>query len=120
MNQEIKQRWLAALRSGEYQQAHGRLRNGDSFCCLGVLCDLHSKTTGNAWGDDDRYFSVDGALPPEVQEWSGLTDSNPDMPAPPNFIGELTIAEYNDGRLGRMCLRPHTFVEIAALIEEHL
>lgn len=47
MNQEIKKRWVAALRSGDYKQGTGALRNADNkFCCLGVLCDLHSKAHG--------------------------------------------------------------------------
>ena len=38
---EAKQKWLAALRSGHYQQAKGALRKGDlGFCCLGVLADV--------------------------------------------------------------------------------
>jgi hypothetical protein len=36
----LKERWVAALRSGKYRQGWTRLRNGGSFCCLGVLCDL--------------------------------------------------------------------------------
>lgn len=41
MNQEIKKQWVAALRSGKYQQTKGRLRTIDNrYCCLGVLCDL--------------------------------------------------------------------------------
>ena len=40
MKKEIKDKWVAALRSGEYQQAYGRLRDDNSFCCLGVLCDI--------------------------------------------------------------------------------
>jgi hypothetical protein len=38
--QALKQRWVEALRSGEYEQGAGALRNGDKFCCLGVLCDI--------------------------------------------------------------------------------
>jgi hypothetical protein len=44
MNAEIKQKWLAALRSGEYQQGKSALRRDEDgqrrYCCLGVLCDL--------------------------------------------------------------------------------
>ena len=41
MNKELKDKWIAALRSGKYKQAKKRLRTGeDSFCCLGVLCDV--------------------------------------------------------------------------------
>lgn len=39
MTPELKAKWIAALRSGEYQQGRGRLRTDDNrFCCLGVLC----------------------------------------------------------------------------------
>lgn len=41
MDQELKQRWLTALRSGDYQQGRGRLKtHRDTYCCLGVLCDV--------------------------------------------------------------------------------
>jgi hypothetical protein len=42
MNPEIKKKWVDALRSGKYKQGrdglHDRLNN--TFCCLGVLCDV--------------------------------------------------------------------------------
>jgi len=38
---EVKAQWLAALRSGDYEQGHGIMRTLDNkFCCLGVLCDV--------------------------------------------------------------------------------
>ena len=37
--ENVKQ-WVQALRSGEYHQGHGRLKNADEYCCLGVLCDI--------------------------------------------------------------------------------
>ena len=42
LNKEIKEKWINALRSGEYTQGQGYLyiENSDgteSFCCLGVL-----------------------------------------------------------------------------------
>lgn len=41
MNAEIRDRWLAALRSGDYLQGTGSLRTvSDEFCCLGVLVDV--------------------------------------------------------------------------------
>ena len=40
MNQEIKQKWVEALRSGKYKQTTYVLRREDSYCCLGVLCDI--------------------------------------------------------------------------------
>lgn len=49
MNKTLKNKWLKALRSGEYAQGVGRLRtNKDEFCCLGVLCDISGK---GVWED---------------------------------------------------------------------
>jgi hypothetical protein len=31
---------VAALRSGEYEQANDRLADGETRCCLGVACEL--------------------------------------------------------------------------------
>lgn len=33
-------KWVAALRSGEYEQASGSLETFKGFCCLGVACKL--------------------------------------------------------------------------------
>jgi len=38
--QEIKTKWLEALRSGKYEQGAGHLCKNDKYCCLGVLCDI--------------------------------------------------------------------------------
>ncbi len=36
-----RRRWIDALRSGKYTQGRNRLKNNDnSFCCLGVACDI--------------------------------------------------------------------------------
>ena len=43
---EFAAAWLAALRSGKYQQARGMLRSGDRYCALGVACDLYLQTYG--------------------------------------------------------------------------
>lgn len=41
MTPELKEKWAAALESGEYEQAQGKLRDHDDrMCCLGVLCHL--------------------------------------------------------------------------------
>ena len=33
-------KWVDALRSGKYQQTRSALRLGDTYCCLGVACDV--------------------------------------------------------------------------------
>lgn len=35
-----KEQWLAALRSGNFRQAKGYLRQDDNYCCLGVACEM--------------------------------------------------------------------------------
>ena len=40
----LRDKWIKALRSGEYQQGQGRLcrsaTDGPKFCCLGVLAEV--------------------------------------------------------------------------------
>ena len=42
MNKLWKTKWIKALRSGKYNQAQGKLyeEKDDSYCCLGVLCEV--------------------------------------------------------------------------------
>lgn len=37
MPAEVADKWLAALRSGEYEQSRNQLFKGTGYCCLGVL-----------------------------------------------------------------------------------
>jgi len=42
MNKKLKTKWVKALRSGKYEQGSFALKAEDnSFCCLGVLCDVY-------------------------------------------------------------------------------
>ena len=114
MNQQVKEKWLNALRSGDYQQTQNYLHKEDGFCCLGVLCDLYIKENNEEWnlavaedGDRDYYEFQDktGRIPLSVIEWAGVEDCNP------NICGR-SLAERND--------TGSTFNEIADLIEKHL
>jgi hypothetical protein len=115
MNQEIKHRWIEALRSGEYEQGQECLHNHNenTFCCLGVLCDLHAKETNTNWvnypeeGYPSDYLGYDVILPDEVIDWSGLEDHNP------RVTPTLSIAAYNDQK-------GYSFDQLADLIEKHL
>lgn len=40
MDQDLKERWVAALRSGDFVQTKGALHDDIGYCCLGVLCTL--------------------------------------------------------------------------------
>lgn len=80
MKPEIKTKWLAALRSGEYQQGHTYLNGPDGYCCLGVLCDIYAKENNVKWADRPEDANVkhifDGwtILPRPIRDWAGIKD----------------------------------------------
>jgi len=59
MDVQLKAKWVEALRSGMYEQGRSYLRSGDSFCCLGVLCDVVDATKWSGAGDLKQY--IDGS-----------------------------------------------------------
>lgn len=90
MNERVKKLWIEALRSGEYQQGTNWLKSteqgNDSYCCLGVLCELFRVETGQGeWIEQDKFwfeFDVNGSnsaavLPAPVMTWAGIGDRNP-------------------------------------------
>lgn len=82
MNAEIKAKWTAALRSGDYQQGKGSLNDQGKFCCLGVLCDLAVKDEVIGAPVIDEYGTASYAdntayLPAEVMEWAGVERADP-------------------------------------------
>ncbi|MDO9068607.1 MAG: hypothetical protein Q7W05_09135 [Deltaproteobacteria bacterium] len=56
MDAELKKKWVAALRSGEYRQGKHMLldSNTNSYCCLGVLCVAAGKEP-----DSEEYAWLD-------------------------------------------------------------
>lgn len=117
MNQRIKQQWVAALRSGDYQQTTGELRNGSGFCCLGVLTDLYLKEVGVEWmGNDEDGFMFpkfnEEVLPYEVMDWADLGLDNPEVTVERFSPINVPLSYLND--------TDHDFKMIATLIEEQL
>lgn len=107
MNEQVKEKWLIALRSGEYQQGKHRLKSVNNFCCLGVLCDIHSKQSENVFDNADAYMENTSTLPQQVIDWAGLKSPSPNV-----INTNITLAGLNDA--GK------SFIEIADLIEKHL
>jgi hypothetical protein len=105
MNEDVKQKWVAALISGGYEQGSGCLRDkDDKFCCLGVLCELHrEENLGQAWiGCNNKGYMACYQFPPhKVSEWAGL-----------KLDDEQSLARMND--------EGASFEEIAKYIEEFL
>ena len=128
MNSTIKTQWIAALRSGDYKQGRSFLRKGNHYCCLGVLCDLHSKANPDyreSWrlvpyyGAEDCYSYGEGTttsneclatlLPNVVQRWAGVDHLDPCIVVDNEA---LILSQLND--------RGYTFEQIAKHIEEQL
>ncbi|MES2366991.1 MAG: hypothetical protein V4563_14040 [Pseudomonadota bacterium] len=94
MNIPLAKQWVAALRSGKYKQGKGKLRRGDEFCCLGVLCDL---VAHDEWvGETFRQYA--GTLPGSISEQVS--------------VAHLRLATMND--FGK------SFSEIADVIEAEI
>ena len=125
MRKEIAERWVAALRSGEYEQSAGFLQTKEGYCCLGVLCDLHMRDTGDgewlppefAVGQwrlryrDDRGVDGEHTPPLGVQEWADMEDT------PKVFFRHRLGTEMRDA-LANLNDGGYTFAQLADLIEE--
>lgn len=122
MKQEIKERWVEALRSGKYEQGTGSLTTGSGrYCCLGVLCDL--AVADGAIKPPTLVEGVEGLgdvmaygpkaqtehLPRVVQRWAGLDQDSPEVHDPDGDCWQ-ELVELNDN-VGL------NFHEIADLIE---
>ena len=115
MRKDIAMQWIAALRSGDYQQARHRLRDcDDAFCCLGVLCNLHAQAHPEEAKTQTRprhYYNESIALPREVRNWSGVKTNCGMRRATGLTVGETdSLANLND--------TGHTFSQIADVIEK--
>lgn len=137
MDKSVKEKWLSALRSGEYPQTRYTLRNENGFCCLGVLCDVYRIDTGNLeWKEEELLGKQDGTqiayiieteidpllldrdgkewglsdLPQTVKDWAGVDDSVPSVKAGGVY---MNLTECND-------IYEMNFEKIADLIEASL
>lgn len=135
MNEDVKAKWVAALRSGEFEQCKEALRVGDKFCCLGVLSELAVRDgviePGEALQETDWrasrgngetvyiYGGETGHLSDAVAEWAGLMslddwdEANPETfpDGDPSAEGR-PLSAWNDSG--------STFSEIADMIEKGL
>lgn len=108
--------WVAALRSGDYLQAKGKLKNLDSYCCLGLACELSGtgEWVKDAGGLREGYRVLDNRTgtplyfdklwPAEVARQLGVSNS-------------LDLPHYESAMLTSMNDAGVTFPQIADLIE---
>lgn len=123
MKRDVAKKWIGALRSGKYKQIRGTLKRVkdnqiESFCALGVLCDLYQKEhpknplneekmdSKSKNGNEVTFAGENATLPKKVQRWAGLRDDEV-------FFEEKssTIPQLNDNGT--------SFKTIANLIEKN-
>ena len=109
MTKELKEKWVTALRSGEYKQGLKTLRDGDTYCCLGVLADIcecewkepeYDNVLAAIFENDLR--SSYWAIRQEYADKIGLSTQE-----------QQTLADMND-------IHKNSFSEIADYIEDNL
>jgi len=108
------QKWVTALRSGEYSQTNGWLQDDNGHCCLGVACDIFIPDGLKGLQESNGFMR--GGMPrtqAHAPEWlrdlrgilgaeiSGLNDD-----------GDVSIGEEINEQF-----EPFTFDEIADLLE---
>lgn len=102
---ELEQRWIAALESGDYKQATGALwgREG-GFCCLGVLCDIQRKALGAAWAENGNFVARGRVL---ASSNTTAVPNGPDKSVAQRLVGlndagssfKVIAARIREGRL---------------------
>lgn len=75
MDAKIKAKWVTALRSGKYKQAHGTLCESDgALCCIGVGAVVADKSFKPVLGATGRAAAVIGLTPEEREKLVELND----------------------------------------------
>ena len=95
---EVRDRWVAALRSGEYKQGRGSMLDEKGrHCCLGVLCDVLGREPRAVDGHDGK-----------------LNAEHYDFVYGDDMVGEFagTLAAHND--------QGSSFDALANYIEQHV
>ncbi len=117
-NTENITKWVEALRSGDFEQGKGALRDASGkYCCLGVACEIspvvelreheYHAIPNYVSKTDDRDYSQ-ATLPAAVREWLGVEASNPHVTDDHGI--EHALATWND-------VEEADFDKIADLIE---
>lgn len=107
MTPELKAKWIAALRSGEYQQGREALCLKDTFCCLGVLAEVYG-----ARKETDKHGTI------YFFDTVHLTDIGYDWDM--NVPDGLLDSDIQDVLTNMNDAEGKTFAEIADYIEENI
>ena len=102
---DYKERWVAALRSGDYLQGQCRLRYADEYCCFGVLCDV---------------AGVEWRVKPDAS-WVAIYEGDVgEGYLPTALAAELELPQARESVLVHMNDSGCSFDQIADYIEERL
>lgn len=112
--------WLAALRSGKYNQTTHRLHDSTGFCCLGVKRDLE----GCSWTFDGDIRFIDSDLL-ETHYYGGNCGLNSRGQFPcyaflsfEKLDGDDIPYHHQTSHLAELNDEGFTFAEIADIIEQ--
>lgn len=131
MNQQIKARWVEALRSGKYGQTSSYLYDSQGFCCLGVLCDLYNqeqkkkkkktlpviKINDLTEGKCYMYGKNTSYLPTVVKNWAGMKTRKGEFIHKDHYKF-YNLAALNDGDYQHT--KPKSFKQIAKIINDNV
>ena len=96
MRKEVAEKWVKALRSGEFLQGKTQLRSENHYCCLGVLCELYRQETGNGEWTEKGFCSfgetLEGLPPMAVRDWAGLCSLSGTL----SLFGNPSLVTMND------------------------
>ena len=121
MKADVKERWLKALKSGEFRKTKGQLarrrkkkNGGYNHCCLGVLCEIEGleKTKVNRTSVD--WDEASDGLTYE------LNGSESALVLPFNLKLEVGINEEQEVELTNLNDSTKTWDEVIKYIEEKL
>ena len=114
MKKRTAMKWIAALRSGAYNQGSSQLVTVDAdenehFCCLGVLCNLATEDGYGEWDGED-FKSESGDRENKVMPWgmelyTGMESRNGTVD------DDVCLTVLNDKGL--------SFTELADIIEKN-
>ena len=108
MREDVKQEWVKRLRSGDYDQTRGQLKNSEGHCCMGVLCDVIDPEEWTEGKTQWLWRAFVGEIPRETLIEIDLSDQD-----------QIDLIWKNDGNPAEG-VRRHSFAEIANYIEKNL
>ena len=107
LHPKVRSKWTNALRSGEFDQAKGVLRNPSTggMCCIGVLCHIY--------GESDKELDNNKRLPNSTEFNIDIIPKSCDILS----VRESLVESSPWAILARMNDSGHSFNAIADYIE---